>query len=130
MHVSQYIKAEILRKISHNVFTQADNCGLVKHFLLFRLLQHPFKNASKARYLLHQVYENTSISPPVVRALLIHHSSYFLCSSLLKAFRLLRLTPIRPPTLRLLIPTHTCSQGQIYPRRCTEPKALGDLHQI
>ena len=43
---------------------------------------------------------------------------------------LLRLTPIRPPALCLLILTHARTQSEIYPRRNRKPKALSNLDEI
>jgi hypothetical protein len=52
-----------------------------------------------------------------------------IASPFLETSTLLRLTPIRPPTLGLLIPTHTRTQSKIHPRRSRKPKALGDLDE-
>ena len=49
---------------------------------------------------------------------------------LLEAPSLLGLTPIRPPALRLLIPTHARTDDQIYLRWYTEAEALGHLDQV
>ena len=43
---------------------------------------------------------------------------------------LLRLTPIRPSSLDLLIPTQTRAQADIDARRRVEPKALGHLDEV
>src|SRR6266536_2496693 len=57
-------------------------------------------------------------------------SSSSLSTPLLKTSSLSGLTTIRPPTLRLLISTHTGTKCQIYSRRRAKPKALRHLDQI
>ena len=43
---------------------------------------------------------------------------------------LLRLTTIRPSSLRFLVSTHTRSQCDVYIWRSGKPKALGDFDQV